>query len=218
MTPCSSSSGCSRWRASLNLSCKSGQSYQPLTIIPTGMGWSRTSPFRLENMMCMTFRASWLCCAVFLNDVGACQSAFCHVSCRSNENILDPSTIKMWLRNALPVFLQHYRWVAARTSTVFWALMSMCWIHFTQTFPQDVGEGTINTCKAHNDLCSNFNAWNTVHRFKERFHLAFIHCHCWGSTVRVLFVSSQPFLMAFTHLWTVSYEEAYVPQLSINDL
>jgi hypothetical protein len=45
------------------------------------------------------------------------------------------------------------------------------------------------------------------------FHVAFVHCKCWG-----FIVSYQSFLMAFTHQRSVSYEGACVPRLSFNDL
>ena len=42
--------------------------------------------------------------------------------------------------------------------------------------------------------------------------------HCWDFIARVLFVSSQTFLMAFTHWQTISHEEACVPKPSFNGL
>ena len=54
-------------------------------------------------------------------------------------------------------------------------------------FPQAVGEDMVNTCWRDSDFCSNCHAWNTVHTFKDWFHLfhvVFVHRWCWGSTVR----------------------------------
>ena len=110
MKPCSSSSGCLGWRVGLTSTCQSVQLYWPLTIVPIGMGWLRTSPFHLKDMMCTTVWAPWLCHAIyFLDDVWSHQSAFCHFSWGSNECIHDSSSVKMWSRNALSSFLQYCR-------------------------------------------------------------------------------------------------------------
>ena len=52
-------------------------------------------------------------------------------------------------------------------------------------FPQAVGED-VNTCWGDSDFCSNCCAWNTMHKFDRFhvFHVAFVHCWCWGTTVR----------------------------------
>lgn len=123
MTPHSSSSDCLWWIAGLILSCKIVQQYWPLTIISTGMGWSSISTFQLNNLTCMTFRSPWLHCAMFfLGDVWAHLSAFCHFNWGLIEWIHDLSAIKMWLRNALPSFLQYSRWVMTRkTHMALWS-------------------------------------------------------------------------------------------------
>jgi hypothetical protein len=94
-----------------------------------------------------------------------------------------------------------------------------CWVHVlctTFSFSQAVGEELVNAGWRDSDFCSNCHVWNTACTFKDGFHLfhvAFICCWCWGFTV-----SSQSFLMAFPHQWTVSYEGSCVPELSFNDL
>ena len=94
-----------------------------------------TSPFQLTSMTCMTSKAPGLLRALsFLGCIRETHSAFRCFIWGSNDCIHDSSTVKMRSRNALPSFLQHCRWVVARTCIAVWLALSICGICFAQTF------------------------------------------------------------------------------------
>jgi hypothetical protein len=70
-------------------------------------------------------------------------------------------------------FLQCCRWVVERgTHLALWSLLNMCQIHFAQTLvSQGCWQDMVNTGLRDSDFCSNCRAWNTVHIFKDRFHV-----------------------------------------------
>jgi len=74
-------------------------------------------------------------CSFLPHAIWMCHSAFLHFSWGSNECVHDTSTHKMWSKNALPSFLQLYRWLVVRTCTAPWSSLRMCGIHFSQTVP-----------------------------------------------------------------------------------
>jgi len=81
-----------------------------------------------------------------------------------------------------------YGWWKEEHTWLFFIVDHMCnLLHTNFLFPQAVGKDMVNTCWRDSDFCRNCHALNTVHTFKDRFHLfhvAYVHRRCWCSTVR----------------------------------
>ena len=102
-----------------------------------------------------------------------------------------------------------YGWWKEEHTWLFFIVDHMCnLLHTNFLSPQAVGKDMVNTCWRDSDFCRNCHALNTVHTFKDRFHLfhvAYVHRRCWCSTVRgiiwlflAIFNNIHPSVNSFT--------------------
>jgi hypothetical protein len=188
MTPYSSISGCLWQRVCLTLSCKSAHYSCSCTVTLISMGWSRTSPFLLNNITCMTFRAPWLCQTIFfLSDFWACHWTFYCFRWESNECLHDSSAIQIPLRNALSLFLQSCRCMVAKTH-VSLIIIEPLWNPFCTNVRSS--KLLVRMWETLAGVSPNSEA-TVVHEilYKERFHLfhmRLIHRRSWSSSARCI--------------------------------
>ena len=148
---------------------------------------SSMSPFQLKNMTSMTFRATWVCRAIFFPGVfWATHSAFCCFNQKSNEYINDTSTVKTRARNAFISSLLQIGDTKENTHGSV-VITEHMWIPLCTnfSFPHATADDMVNICCQDSDFCSR--SWNTARAVKDRchlFHLAFIRRRWWGSTAR----------------------------------
>jgi len=161
-------------------------------------------------------------CNFFLGNIWAHHSEFWHFSWRSNECIHDLSTVKIWLTKYTAFIYPCCWWVEARRthtwffghhrvlveSTLHRLFVSLsCWSGYGTfagqilTFVATVTHIILCICSRTNFTCS------TLHSSVANVGAPLTEASS---------VFSWPFLMAFTHWWTVSYEGAWVPRLSFN--